>query len=192
MKKVITLFLLAIMLGACSDEERYVPKPKGYFRIDLPEKSYSTLDTIGRYKFECPSYATITHDPHSPNEKNWITIEFNDFKGSLHLTHKDVDGNLGEYLEDVHTMLSKHLQKANGIRDSLIVNPERNTYGMMIEIDGSDVATPLQFYLTDSTRNFVRGSLYFNFIPNNDSMRPVINYLKEDVKHIISTFEWKE
>lgn len=192
MKKVLTLLLLTVLFCACNDEERYVPKPKGYFRIDLPEKSYTTLDTIERYKFECPSYATITNDPHSPDEKNWITIEFSDFKGSLHLTHKDVDGNLGEYLEDVHTMLSKHLQKANGIRDSIIANPERSTYGMMIEIDGSDVATPLQFYLTDSTRNFVRGSLYFNFIPNNDSMRPVINYIREDIQHIVNTFEWKE
>ncbi len=191
MKRVITFLLLAAVMCACSDEERYVPKPKGYFRIDLPEKTYTTLDTIERYKFECPSYVTITNDPHSPNEKNWITIEFNDFKGSLHLTHKDVDNNLGEYLEDVHTMLSKHLQKANGIRDSIIANPKRCTYGMMIEIDGSDVATPLQFYLTDSTKNFVRGSLYFNFIPNNDSMRPVINYIREDIQHIVNTFEWK-
>ena len=192
MRKALSFIILLAFFASCSDEERYVPKPKGYFRIDLPEKSYTPLDTIGRYRFECPTGATVTNDPHSPDEKNWITVEFPYFKGSLYLTHKDVQGNLGEYLEDVHTMLSKHLQKANGIRDSLIVNPDHDTYGMMIEIDGNDVATPLQFYLTDSTENFVRGSLYFNFIPNNDSMRPVINYLREDVKHIISTFEWKK
>ena len=192
MRKALSLFILFALFASCSDEERYVPKPKGYFRIDLPERSYTSLDTIGRYRFEYPANANVTYDKHSPDEKNWITIEFPYFKGSLYLTHKDVKGNLGEYLEDVHTMLSKHLQKANGIRDSLIVNPEHNTYGMMIEIDGNDVATPLQFYLTDSTENFVRGSLYFDFIPNNDSMRPVINYLREDVEHIISTFEWKK
>lgn len=192
MRKTLSLVILLALFASCSDEERYVPKPKGYFRIDLPEKSYTSLDTIGRYKFEYPANAIVTNDPHSPDEKNWITIDFPYFKGSLYLTHKDVHGNLGEYLEDVHTMLSKHLQKANGIRDSLIVNPEHKTYGMMIEIDGNDVATPLQFYLTDSTKNFVRGSLYFNFIPNNDSMRPVINYLREDVTHIIGTFEWKD
>ncbi len=191
MRKALPFIILLALIASCSDEERHVPKPKGYFRIDLPEKSYTLLDTIGRYKFECPKNTIVSNDPHSPDEKNWITLEFPHYKGSLYLTHKDVDDNLGEYLEDVHTMLGKHLQKANGIRDSLIVNPEHKTYGMMIEIDGSDVATPLQFYLTDSTNNFVRGSLYFNFIPNNDSMRPVINYLRDDVKHIINTFEWK-
>ena len=191
MKKVFPLLLLLTILAACSDEERYVPKPKGYFRIDMPERAYTSLDTMERYKFEYPANAVITNDPHSPNEKNWITIEFPYFKGALYMTHKDVNNNLGEYLEDVHTMLNKHLQKANGIRDSLIINPEHDTYGMVIEIDGSGVATPLQFYLTDSTKNFVRGSLYFNFIPNNDSMRPVINYLREDMLHLIETFEWK-
>ena len=88
-------------------------------------------------------------------------------------------------------MLTKHLQKASGIRDSLIINDEHKVYGMLIEMDGSTVATPLQFYLTDSTHNFVRGALYFNFLPNNDSMQPVINYIRQDIDQIIRTFEWK-
>lgn len=183
--------IIGILLVSCGEEIPSQPKPKGYFRIDLPEKDYVKIDTIERYAFEAPSYAQLTHDPFSPKEKNWINVEMPCFKASIHLTHKDVKGNLGEYLEDVHTMITKHLQKANGMNDSLIINPEHKVYGMLIEMDGKGVATPLQFYLTDSTANFVRGSLYFNFVPNNDSMQPVINYLRQDIDRMISSFEWK-
>ena len=192
--KVSILFAaLAIVLVAisCGDRDSYLPKPRGYFRIDLPEKGYTKVDTIERYSFECPQYALITPDPYSPDEKNWINIEMPQFNGSIHLTHKPVNGNLGEYLEDVHTMVTKHLQKANGMRDSLIVNDEHQVYGLFIEMDGKGVATPMQFYLTDSTKNFVRGALYFNFQPNNDSMQPVINFIREDIDRMIESFEWK-
>ena len=187
----LTVMVLAFVAFSCDRDTNYLPKPRGYFRIDLPEKAYTKVDTIERYSFECPVYALVTPDPYSPDEKNWVNIEMPSFKGSIHLTHKDVDGNLGDYLEDVHTMVTKHLQKANGVRDSLIVNDEHNVYGMFIEMDGKGVATPMQFYLTDSTNNFVRGALYFNFKPDNDSMQPVINFIRKDIDHLIETFEWK-
>ena len=183
--------VLACIIVSCDDRDNYLPKPRGYFRIDLPEKGYMKVDTIERYSFECPQYAIITPDFYSPDEKNWINIEMPQFKGSIHLTHKNVNDNLGEYLEDVHTMVTKHLQKANGVHDSLIVNEEHQVYGMFIEMDGKGVATPMQFYLTDSTKNFVRGALYFNFLPTNDSRQPDINFIREDIDHMINTFEWK-
>ncbi len=183
--------LTLVIAFSCDRQPNPLPKPRGYFRIDLPEKAYVKVDTIEKYSFECPEYAYITHDRYSPNEKNWVNIEMPLFKGSIHLTHKPVDGNLADYLEDVHTMVTKHLQKANGVRDSLIFNEEHNVYGLFIEMDGKGVATPMQFYLTDSTRNFVRGALYFNFKPDNDSMQPVINFIRDDIDHLINTFEWK-
>ena len=195
MKNKVSILLAALVIAcfavSCDRQSDYLPKPRGYFRIDLPEKAYTKVDTIEKYSFECPDYALITPDPYSPDEKNWVNVEMPQFKGSIHLTHKPVDDNLGEYLEDVHTMITKHLQKANGVRDSLIVNDEHHVYGLFIEMDGKGVATPMQFYLTDSTRNFVRGALYFNFKPDNDSMQPVINFIREDIDHMISTFEWK-
>ena len=185
------LFFAMTLFVACGEQERPLPKPKGYFRIDLPEKDYVKVDTLQRYAFDVPSYAVLTQDPYAPDQKNWVNVEMPRFKASIHLTHKDVNGNLSDYLEDVHTMITKHLQKANGMNDSLIVNPEHRVYGMMIEMDGKGVATPLQFYLTDSTTNFIRGALYFNFVPNNDSMKPVIDYLRQDIDRMINTFEWK-
>ena len=195
MKNKLSIPLLVLVIAcftvSCDREPNYLPKPRGFFRIDLPEKSYVSIDTLEKYRFECPQYAFVTPDPYSPDEKNWVNVEMPQFKGSIHLTHKAVNGNLGEYLEDVHTMVVKHLQKANGVRDSLISNDDHRVYGLLIEMDGKGVATPLQFYLTDSTKNFVRGALYFNFKPDNDSMQPVINFIRQDIDHLIETFEWK-
>ena len=103
---LIATLIIAFIAISCENESNYLPKPRGYFRIDLPEKAYTKVDTIEKYSFEYPQYALVTPDPYSPNERNWVNVEMPQFKGSIHLTHKPVDGNLGEYLEDVHTMVT--------------------------------------------------------------------------------------
>lgn len=182
--------LLLMMVTACGDNNPQ-PKPRGYFRIDLPEKQYVTLDTMARYSFEYPVYATITPDYYSPDEHDWVNVVFPAFKGTIHLSYKHVRGNLSRYVEDAHKMIVKHIEKASGIRDSLIIDKERDVYGLLYFLDGEGVASPLQFYVTDSTQHFMRGSLYFNTYPNNDSLQPVIDFITEDVRHLITTLEWK-
>lgn len=188
---ILFTFSLFFIVSLTSCDDTYVPKPRGYFRIDLPEHTYRLCDTIEKYQFEFPEYAFVTHDVNSPNEKNWINIEFPSFKGSLHISHKEVKGNLNEYLEDAHTMLTKHLPKANAIRDSLIIDSAREVYGIIYSIEGKGVASPVQFYLTDSTTNYIRGALYFNMYPNNDSLAPVISFLRKDILQFINTLDWK-
>jgi len=56
---------------------------------------------------------------------------------------------------------------------------------------GGDVATSYQFYLTDSTKNFLRGALYFDATPNADSLGIVNDFLLQDMKHLINTFKWR-
>lgn len=182
--------ILLVLASSCGDKTPQ-PKPRGYFRIDLPEKQYVTLDTMRCYSFEYPTYATITPDFHSLQEKDWVNVEFPRFKGTIHISYKPVDGNLGEYLEDAYVMITKHISKATGIRDSVIINKERNVYGLVYFLDGEGVASPLQFYVTDSTEHFLRGSLYFKVVPNNDSLQPVIDFITSDVRHLINTLEWK-
>ena len=193
MKKLTNSLLALVLLvfvASCGDKNPQ-PKPRGYFRIDLPEKQYVTLDTMRFYGFEYPVYATITPDYYSLNEKDWVNVEFPSFKGTIHISYKPVEGNLSEYLEDAYLMITKHISKATGIRDSLIINKEKDVYGLVYFLDGEGVASPLQFYLTDSTEHFLRGSLYFNVIPNNDSLQPVIDFITDDVRHLITTLEWK-
>ncbi len=186
---LITLILVALF-SAC--ENSYTPKPRGYFRIDLPKKSYQRLDSIFPYSFEYPVYSNITNDPYAPNKKDWINLNFPDYNAVLHISYKRVDNNLADYLNDAHMLVSKHIDKAEAIYDSLIIHPENNVFGLVYKIEGLGTATPYQFYVTDSTNHYLRGALYFNAHPNNDSLAPVIEFLEKDINHLISTMKWKD
>ena len=187
-KIVIIIFVTALFTGC---KESYSPKPRGYFRIDLPEKSYQKLDTTLPYTFEYPTYATITHDPYAPQEKNWINVNFPSFKAVLHISYEPVHNNLDKFLNDAHTLVSKHIPKADAIYDSLIYHPEKRIYGLAFKIEGLGTASAYQFYVTDSVKNYLRGALYFNLKPNNDSLAPVIDFLEKDIDHMVNTMKWK-
>ena len=186
-----TLLIFNCTLFTSCDNKQYQPKPKGYFRIDFPEKEYVRLDTMKHYSFEYPVYSRITPDYLSPQEKEWVNVEFPSHKGTIHISYKTVNDNLDIYLEDSYTMMSKHMSRAMGIRDSIIINPERDVYGLVYFLEGEGVASSLQFYLTDSIKHFLRGSLYFNVKTNNDSLAPVIDFITDDARHLIETLEWK-
>lgn len=192
-----TIFLLLIVncilltVFVSCDDKTYQPKPKGYFRIDLPEKEYVSLDSMKYYSFEHPVYSKITPDYLSPEEKEWVNVEFPSFKGTIHISYKNVDNNIEKYLEDSYYMMTKHISRAMGIRDSVVANPERKVYGLVYFLEGEGVASPLQFYLTDSVNHFLRGSLYFNVKTNNDSLAPVIDFITDDIRHLIETVKWK-
>ena len=192
MKTVVNLVLVILTIVVISScEESYTPKPKGYFRIDLPKESYVQLDSVFPYKFEYPVYANITDDPYSPNQKNWININFPAFNAAVHISYETVDTNLARYIDDAHTLVSKHISKADAIYDSLLYHPDKKVFGLAFKIEGLGTASPYQFYVTDSTHHFLRGALYFNTYPNNDSLAPVIDFIEKDINHMISTLEWK-
>ena len=192
-----TIFLLLLVncilltVFVSCDDKTYQPKPKGYFRIDLPEKEYVSLDSMKYYSFEHPVYSKITPDYLSPEEKEWVNVEFPSFKGTIHISYKNVDNNIEKYLEDSYYMMTKHISRAMEIRDSVVANPERKVYGLVYFLEGEGVASPLQFYLTDSVNHFLRGSLYFNVKTNNDSLAPVIDFITDDIRHLIETVKWK-
>jgi len=183
------MLLILVLFTACN--ETPVPRPRGFFRIDLPEKEYLTFDTNYPFKFEYPAYARIEPRIDPMADPYWLDIVFPAFRGQIHLSYKEVNNNLIEYLEDSRTFVMKHIPKARAIDDSVIIRREDKVYGLLYRIDGMEAASPLQFILTDSSDHFVRGALYFNFAPNNDSLQPIINRLEEDVHHLLSTFKWQ-
>ncbi len=181
--------LTVVVLYACS--EQYTPKPRGYFRIDLPGHEYTLFDSTFPYSFEYPVYAVLSPDPYAPEEPYWLNLEFPAFKGRLHLSYKKINGNLVDYLEDSRQFVMKHIPKASAINDTLLLDRNKKIYGLIYYIEGMGAASPCQFFLTDSADHFVRGALYFDVVPNNDSLAPVIDFLQEDIRHMLSTFEWK-
>ncbi|MCB0395094.1 MAG: hypothetical protein KDD36_00485 [Flavobacteriales bacterium] len=188
-----TTFLISpvlLFLGCNSYDP--VPKPTGYLRIDLPEKSYRAYESDCPFTFDYPTYAEIiTSDP-MLREKCWMNINFPAFKGNLHVSYKPVTDNLQQYLEDSYQFKVKHMSMATAFEDSLITDPERKVYGMAFQIKGERTASPYQFFLTDSVHHFLRASLYFRVSPNNDSLAPVIDFLEKDFERMISSFRWKE
>ena len=188
MKHLLFILLLAFAAGCNSD---FTPKPRGYIRIDLPKKVYQKFDTTFPYTFEYPVYASIKRDSSLMGEPYWINIVYKPFNAQLHFSYKVIHNNLKQYLEDSRTLVNKHIPKASAIQQREFIDKENRVYGLVFDIRGSDAASTYQFYLTDSVAKFVRGALYFNLVPNNDSLQPVIDFLKEDIQHMISTFRWK-
>jgi gliding motility-associated lipoprotein GldD len=183
------LILFVLLAGSCN--ESYTPKPRGYFRIDMPERAYRVFDSACPYTFEYPVYAAVSGDSSKLAEPFWLNIRYNPFNATLHFSYKIIDHNLAGYLEDSRALVNKHIPKANAIMQREYGDTLNHVYGLVYDIRGADAASPIQFYLTDSISGFVRGALYFNQVPNNDSLGPVIDFLKGDIEHMISTFRWK-
>ena len=177
---------------ACSCNDSYTPKPRGFFRIDLPVHKYQVFDSTFPYSFEYPVYAGISADSSKMAEPFWINLGYQPFHATLHISYKVIEGNLAKYLNDAHTLVNKHIPKANAITQREFVDRAHQVYGLVYDIRGADAASSYQFYLTDSVSKFVRGALYFNMVPNNDSLAPVIDFLKVDLEHMINTFRWKK
>lgn len=190
-QRFLLLFALLYLSVAC--ERSGAPVPIAYFRIALPEKEYQLLDQDYPYRFKYPVYTSFEPDTRETAEAYWADIVFGDFSGRLHLSYKAVDNEdqLYGYFEDARTFVHRHIPKATAIRDEPIVIPENRVYGMLFHIRGKEAASPLQFYATDSVSHFLRGALYFNVRPNNDSLAPVIDFIEEDIRHLFVTLNWR-
>ena len=190
------LLLFCILSSAfLSCNTSYTPKPKGYFKINFPEKKYQTFNTPGYpYTFEFPVYATVTKDSSffggTTENPWWININFPQFNGRIYVSYKEIGKNkFGKLLNDAFVLSNKQSTKAYSIDDSVFITPN-NVHGVFFKV-GGDVATANQFFLTDSTKNFFRGALYFDATPNEDSLKIVNDFLLEDMRHLINTFKWK-
>lgn len=191
--KYIIFFQVVLLLSfsACRDHD-YSPKPKAYYRIEFPKKAYQPILAPVPFSFDYPKYATLEKDVSRDAQKNWYNLHFKQFNGYLHLTYYDVSGK-GEYenmVEDARKLAFKHTIKASAIDQKVIYYPDRKVYGIYYAIEGN-TASSVQFFLTDSTKHYFRGALYFNERPQYDSIAPVISFIKKDIDTLISTFRWK-
>jgi gliding motility-associated lipoprotein GldD len=193
-KSSILSFIL--LLSAYSCREVSVPKPKGHFRIDLPEKEY--LKFTGKsgenrdfpFSFEYPSYGNLTFKTEESNEPGWFNIEFPAYKAKIYLTYKAVKNDFDGLMEQSYKMnVKNHITKADAINEQQFGNVNDKVFGVLYDLKGN-TASAVQFYVTDSTSNYLRGSLYFSAEPDADSLAPVINFFREDIIHLIETLKW--
>lgn len=190
MIRSILSLLFLILIHSCGEETALIPKPRGYYRIDFPEKKYQQFITDCPYTFEFPTYASIQLENGRAKEKCWLNVDFGKLKAKIHVSFKELNNNAVLYIEESRKMVYRHSVKASGIGEFPIENKEEKVYGMLYEI-GGEAASSIQFHVTDSTRYFLRGSLYFYAEPNADSLAPSLDFIRKDINHLIETFKWK-
>ena len=183
------LLACVVVLAACQSD--YTPKPLGYNRLNLPEPSYRALPDSFPYRFEYSNHATLLDDTSKISERFWVEVYYPEIKANVHITYKPFQGEklLKEFLDDAYTLTAKHQIKAYAINEVISKTPSGKT-AVIAELEG-EVPSQFQFTMTDSSRNFLRGALYFNTKVANDSLAPAIEYMKRDIMHMINMMEWK-
>jgi len=185
LKKNYLLIILSLILIFSSCEENTIPKPRGYYRVDFPQKKYQQYIAKGKFKIQIPEYANIDT---SRADSGWYNINYPKFNAIVYLTYRD-SVNINKMVEESRELVYKHTVKADDIIEEIFVNAPNKVYGSIYELKGN-TATSLNFHLVDSTSRYLRGALYFDSKPNKDSLAPSIKFIEEDVKFMMEKFKW--
>lgn len=186
---VATIALFGLVFYGCGDKS--VPKPYGYFRIDLPNHTYNKFDTASfPYQFDKSTLTTIRYRKAPKVDEQWLDVVYPQLRAVIHCSYLPITNNLNELTEDSRNIVYKHSVRADAIEEQRYENREKKVYAILYTLSGN-VASPVQFAMTDSIKHFFRGVLYFENVPNKDSIAPVANYVREDVVRLMESFEWK-
>ena len=189
-KLVGSILFLAFILVACK-ENISIPKPPTYLRLNLPEHEYFLFSEACPYEFEAAKIFKIRA---VTDEKGQMTchkdIDLGPLNGVIHFSYIQMESPLADYVNFAINKVDEHKIKATAIEDTNFIRPKDRIFGTFFELQG-DVASPFQFYLTDSSSRFVSGVVYLNAAPNYDSLRPSLEYLKHDLYRMVGSFKWK-
>lgn len=184
-KTIFRFGLLTLLLATVSCKDDAVPKPSAYLRLEYPEPEYASFENHCPYGFEMNADAVIKEKPYCN-----FTVDYPKMKATVHLSYRPVDNNINTLLRDAQKLTYEHVIKADNILEQPFLNPKKKVYGMFYQV-GGDAATNTQFYVTDSTKHFITGSVYFYAKPNFDSIMPAANYIRNDMRRLMETIYWK-
>ena len=191
-KNILLAIVTVFTLVACGGND-YSPKPQAYLRIDLPEQLYSSTDSLTLpFRFEKNDVAELTLKKEMGHEL-WVDLNYPQWDGVIFLTYKHLHGadDLRGQIDTSSRMLEKHYQFASGIDEQVFESDDHTVHAVKWHLKGKNVASTYQFYATDSARHFLRGALFVNRAPNNDSLAPVLEYIQADLDHLIETLRWR-
>ncbi|HEX8660202.1 MAG TPA: gliding motility lipoprotein GldD [Hymenobacter sp.] len=192
LKKLSVLVAGLGLLASCSSAPDFTPKPKGYNRIDLPAHRYRELPAGHPYSFEYSREAVIKRDSSSLAQPHWLNVYYPKLHANVQITYMDVERDRRLYnkmMEDARKLTGKHEIKATAIDERILKTPS-GMRASVFELKG-EVPSQFQFYTTDSTKHFLRGALYFRTATANDSLAPVIEYVKTDMVRMLNTLKYK-
>lgn len=186
--KIFIIGLFSLIIVGCSHN---TPKPYGYFRIDLPKNEYVTFDsTYPPCTMEISKWAQVVPRSSTKTNEDFVDIIYPNFNGKIYCSYVALKSNLHQVSEDSRKLVYKHTVRADAIIEHPFENKGAKVYGILYELTGN-AASPIQFVLTDSIHHFLRGALYFNAVPNADSIAPVSAFVEKDLKHLVETVRWK-
>ena len=191
-RSVFLWICLAVLAAACSDSNE-TPKPQAYLRIDMPPHAYSVCDTMALpFTFELSNLAEVQWKKNLPRDK-WFTIAYPKYKGYVFMTYKAMNGvrDLRAQIDTSYKFVEGHFSFSSGIDENKFVDREHRLSGTTYHLKGQNVASTYQFWVSDSNRHFIRGALYIDCTPNNDSLAPVLDYLQDDIDHLIESIRWR-
>ena len=178
---------LLLLFGLLSCKKAVVTKPSALLRLEYPEASY-----VNETLVDCPFHFDVNANANVLQRDNcWTNIEYPNMNATIYLTYHPVKNNIDSLLRDAQKLTYDHSIKAQSIIEQMRVDPDNKVYGMFYSVDG-EAASQSQFYVTDSLNHLVLGSLYFNAVPNYDSIFPAVMYLQKDIRHIMETIKWEE
>ena len=185
------LFFAFLLTNGC--HEHPTPKPYGYLRTVLPPDHTYTLSPENLpFTLQLSTYATwkgLAPRINSRPDIQWFNIHYKTYDATIHLSYIPINNNLDSLIEEGHKFAYEHTIKADAIDETEFKFVTKKVYGTLFDLKGN-TASNMEFWATDSTQHFLRGALYFNTTPNVDSLLPIIDYIKVDVKHIINTLDW--
>jgi gliding motility-associated lipoprotein GldD len=190
MKRFLPLVFLVFTCAAC--ESNWLPKPPGYNRIELPRHEYQRLEQGYPYQLDFSVHSRVEADSFNLEETEWINLNYKEFGAKVHLTYKKIDQSTDfkTLSNDAFNLTAKHQIKAYGIEEAILLTP--NGYSAVVAELTGEVPTQFQFFITDSTSNFLRGAVYFNSALKNDSLAPIIEYIKIDMAHLINSVNFEK
>jgi len=184
--RLIFISFLFLSLFSCKE---YTPKPKGYPRIEKNGDSTLTY-TCQLFSFQYPSSAIIEDAKSDKEPEKWLNIRYPRYKTTIYCSYIPINKDLfSKALEDSHRIAYSHASQASGIKQTRFSDPEHDTSGLIYDITGN-IASPIQFFLTDSVHHFFRGSLYYDEKVNMDSVASLTSSLREDILNIMQSMEW--
>ena len=190
LNQVIACFMLLSLFSLSSCDEDFQPLPLGQMRIALPAHEYAAIETYCPYIIEAPSYARFNIRK-APDKSCWSDLRLPPLRAVIHMTYRSLENDLARTLNETQDLTYSHVGMADNILDETISYPSHDVYGTLFMVEGN-VASNIQFYVTDSVDHFLRGALYFNAAPNKDSLAPVIAHARADIEHMLSTIQWKD
>lgn len=182
--------MLIHFMCACVDDSKDIPKPYGYFRIELPEHEYEAYhDSVCPYSFEVPKFGVIVDNQQS-GQACFKSLIYPELKAGVYFTYFPVNDNVAMLVKTADDIVYEHHNMASGIQVEEVNLPEKQVYGVSYKLMG-EVAVNYVFYVTDSVNHYFAGKLYFEAHPNYDSLQPCIDYIAEDINHLMNTVEWE-